>query len=99
MGQKAAGSDLATGGRAENTGRLLGGAAEAHRTTGKMFWAISTLRKAMDEKLMSASRGGRVDIVPQGESHIEVRILEGEGHKLPWTKLRFSARSLYEDHE
>jgi len=48
---------------------------------------------------MSASPGGRVDIVPQGESHLEVRIFEGEGHKLPWTKLRFSARSLYEDHE
>lgn len=30
---------------------------------------------------MSASRGGRVDIVPQGESHLEVRIFEDENDK------------------
>jgi len=30
---------------------------------------------------MSASLGGRVDIVPQGESHLEVRIFEDENDK------------------
>ncbi len=30
---------------------------------------------------MSASPGGRVDIVPQGESHFEVRFFEGENDK------------------
>jgi len=48
---------------------------------------------------MASRPSGRVDIVPQWKSHLEVRIFEGEGHELPWTRLRFSARSLYEDHE
>ena len=58
MGQKAAGSDLAPGCRAENTEKLLGGAAKAHRTTGKVFWSIGAVKKTMGEKLMSASQSG-----------------------------------------
>ncbi|MGZ8434188.1 MAG: hypothetical protein ACXW6T_07465, partial [Candidatus Binatia bacterium] len=57
---KAAGSDLARGCRAENTGNLLGSAAKAHRTTGKVFWSIGAVKMTMGEKLISASQSGWV---------------------------------------
>lgn len=46
-----------------------------------MFWSLKVLRKKMGEKPVSESRSGRVDIVPQGESHFEVRFFEGEKDK------------------
>lgn len=49
MGHKASCSDVTARGRAENTGKILGGAAAAHRAAGKMFWAISHLERQREE--------------------------------------------------
>src|SRR3990167_4978345 len=46
-----------------------------------MFRSLKLLRKMMGGKPVSESLGGRVDIVPQGELHFEVRFFEGENDK------------------